>query len=85
MRHPNLISSAVYSAPTPWNPCRDAFDSRGGVYIFSCGAAETIEPRSYWLREAERAAVLYTLALSAKMNHLNFFDYLTDILDRTAQ
>ena len=34
---------------------------------------------------AERAAVLYTLALSAKMNHLNFFDYLTDILDRTAQ
>ena len=33
---------------------------------------------------AERAAVLYTLALSAKMNHLNFFDYLTDILGRTA-
>ena len=33
---------------------------------------------------AERAAVLYTLALSAKMNHLNLFDYLTDILDRTA-
>nr|WP_254046828.1 transposase domain-containing protein [Prevotella sp. P5-50] len=29
--------------------------------------------------------MLYTLALSAKMNHLNFFDYLTDILDRTAQ
>jgi len=34
---------------------------------------------------AERAAVLYTLALSAKMNHLNLFDYLADILDRTAQ
>ena len=33
---------------------------------------------------AERASVLYTLALSAKMNHLNLFDYLTDILDRTA-
>ena len=33
---------------------------------------------------AERAAVLYTLALSAKMNHLNIFDYLVDILDRTA-
>ena len=33
---------------------------------------------------AERAAVLYTLALSAKMNHLNLFDYLVDILDRTA-
>ena len=33
---------------------------------------------------AERAAVLYTLALSAKMNHLNLFDYLADILDRTA-
>ena len=29
---------------------------------------------------AERAAVLYTLALSAKMNHLNLFDYLADIL-----
>ena len=34
---------------------------------------------------AERAAVLYTLALSAKMNHLNLFDYLADILDRTAK
>ena len=34
---------------------------------------------------AERAAVLYTLALSAKMNHLNLFDYLADILDKTAQ
>ena len=34
---------------------------------------------------AERAAVLYTLALSAKMNNLNLFDYLADILDRTAQ
>ena len=33
---------------------------------------------------AERAAVLYTLALSAKMNHLNLFGYLADILDRTA-
>jgi hypothetical protein len=33
---------------------------------------------------AERAAVLYTLALYAKMNHLNLFDYLADILDRTA-
>ena len=33
---------------------------------------------------AERAAVLYTLALSAKMNHLNLFAYLVDILDRTA-
>ena len=28
---------------------------------------------------AERAAMLYTLALSAKMNHLNLFDYLADI------
>lgn len=34
---------------------------------------------------AERAAVLYTLALSARMNHLNFFDYITDILDKTAK
>ncbi len=33
----------------------------------------------------ERAAVLYTLALSAKMNHLNFFDYLTGILDKTTK
>ena len=32
----------------------------------------------------ERAAVLYTLALSAKMNHLKLFDYLVDILDKTA-
>ncbi len=34
---------------------------------------------------AEWAAVLYTLALSAKMSHLNFFDYLTDIIDKTAK
>jgi len=34
---------------------------------------------------AERAAVLYTLALSAKMNRLNLFGYLVDILDRTAK
>jgi len=33
---------------------------------------------------AERAAVLYTLALSAKMNHINLFDYIVDILDKTA-
>lgn len=34
---------------------------------------------------AVRAAVLYTLALSAKMNHLNLFDYLTDIIKKTAK
>ncbi len=33
---------------------------------------------------AERAAVLYTLALSAKMNHINLFNYIVDILDKTA-
>ena len=32
---------------------------------------------------AERAAVLYTLALSSKMNGINLFDYIVDILDRT--
>ncbi|MBP3843805.1 MAG: hypothetical protein J6E48_01490 [Prevotella sp.] len=32
----------------------------------------------------ERAAVLYTLALSAKTNHINLFDYIVDILDKTA-
>ena len=32
---------------------------------------------------AERAAVLYTLALSAKMNGINLFDYIIDILDKT--
>ena len=34
---------------------------------------------------AVRAAVLYTLALSAKKNHLNLFDYLVDILGKTAK
>lgn len=34
---------------------------------------------------AERAAVLYTISLSARMNHLNLFDYITDILDKTSQ
>ena len=32
---------------------------------------------------AERAAVLYTLALSAKMNGINLFEYIVDILDKT--
>ena len=32
---------------------------------------------------AERAAVLYTLALSSKMNGINLFDYIVDILDKT--
>ena len=36
MRHLNLICSAVYSDPTPWNPCYVMpVDSRSGVYIFS--------------------------------------------------
>ena len=34
---------------------------------------------------AKRDAVLYTLAMSARMNHLNFFEYITDILDKTAK
>lgn len=34
---------------------------------------------------AERAAVPYTLALSAKINHLNLFEYITDIINKTCQ
>lgn len=33
---------------------------------------------------AGRGAILYTLALSCKMNGINFFDYLTDIIAKTA-
>lgn len=33
---------------------------------------------------AGRAVVLYTLALSARMNSIDFFTYITDIIDRTA-
>ena len=32
---------------------------------------------------AERAAVLYTIALSAKMNGINLFEYIVDIIDKT--
>lgn len=32
---------------------------------------------------AERAAVLYTLALPAKINGVNLFEYIVDILDKT--
>ena len=32
---------------------------------------------------AERAAMLYTLALSSKMNGISLFDYIVDILDKT--
>ena len=31
---------------------------------------------------AERGAVLYTVALSCKMNKVNFFDYLTDVIKK---
>lgn len=34
---------------------------------------------------AERAAVLYTIALSCKMNGLNVYDYLADTMRRTAE
>jgi len=33
---------------------------------------------------AEWAAVLYTLALSAKMHGLNLFNYIVDIIEKTA-
>ena len=33
---------------------------------------------------AERGAILYTLALSCRMNGINLFQYLTDIINRTA-
>lgn len=33
---------------------------------------------------AERAAVLYTLALSAKMHGINLFNYIVDIIEKTA-
>ena len=32
---------------------------------------------------AERGAVLYSLALSCKMNKVNFFDYVKDVIDKT--
>jgi hypothetical protein len=34
---------------------------------------------------AERAAILYTLALSCRMNKVDLFEYLTDIIERTAE
>lgn len=34
---------------------------------------------------AERGAILYTIALSCKMNGVNMFNYLTDIINRTAE
>ncbi|MGL5912844.1 MAG: transposase domain-containing protein, partial [Bacteroidales bacterium] len=34
---------------------------------------------------AERGAILYTIALSCKMNGVNMFKYLTDIINRTAE
>ena len=33
---------------------------------------------------AERGAVLYTLALSCRMNNINFFDYIKDIINQTS-
>lgn len=33
---------------------------------------------------AERGAILYTIALSCKMQKINFFEYLSDVINRTA-
>ncbi len=34
---------------------------------------------------AERGAILYTIALSCRMHKVNMFDYLTDVINRTAE
>jgi len=34
---------------------------------------------------AERGAILYTIALTCRMNKVNLFEYLTDIINRTAE
>ncbi|WP_347147892.1 transposase domain-containing protein, partial [Phocaeicola vulgatus] len=34
---------------------------------------------------AERGAILYTIALTCRMNKVNLFEYLTDVINRTAE
>ena len=34
---------------------------------------------------AERGAILYTIALTCRMHKVNLFEYLTDVINRTAE
>ena len=34
---------------------------------------------------AERSAILYTIALTCRMHKVNLFEYLTDVINRTAE
>ncbi len=34
---------------------------------------------------ARRASILYTIAISCKLNGINFFDYIVDVLDKTME
>lgn len=34
---------------------------------------------------AERSAILYTIALSCKMQKINLFEYLSDVINRTVE
>lgn len=96
--NPNLLpkddlTKAVNHMLYEWNALVDIF-SRGDTHLdnnlverynryFSLSRRNSLFFGSH--KGAERGAVLYTLALSCKMNNINFFDYITDTINKTAE
>ncbi len=86
------LASAADYMDKEWSAIVDIF-KRGDTYLdnnhvellnryFSISRRSSLFFGSH--KGAERSAVLYTLALSAKLHKINFFDYITDILNKTA-
>lgn len=88
----NLYEAATYMR-NEWEAIKDIF-SYGNTNLdnntverlnryFSISRRNSLFFGSH--KGAERAAILYTLALSCRMNKVDLFEYLTDIIDRTAE
>ena len=88
----NLYEAATYMR-NEWEAIRDIF-SYGNTNLdnntverlnryFSISRRNSLFFGSH--KGAERAAILYTLALSCRMNKVDLFEYLTDIIERTEE
>ena len=53
--------------------------------LFSIRIQRTFQLVSTSHKGAERGAILYTIALTCRMNKVNLFEYLTDVINRTAE
>ena len=87
------LAQAAFYMDKEWGAVKDIF-KRGDTHLdnnyveilnrfFSLSRRNSLFFGSH--KGAERSAVLYTLALSAKINHLNLFEYITDVINKTCQ